>query len=357
MKHIFFTIVGFFCCLAIYAQNPISRDFPTGTLGVTTRTEAIQNMLAIGANITSYSDSVIVFEGNFLVQKCVMNVCRAMFLNGKLFSVSLADTVGLKNSENLVELEKTLKTEFGQTGKDGMDDMMVSFLIYQMQAHADSAVNFDIWSRVDDKTVFFLVKGERGFNMMSMDYEAMIASLTSSIGNALDATGPDYDEANAVKSVAGISFGGTKADVRAQLMRKYGTPFSDNEHEIQYSHISMGGNDYDFATFYFMYNPENKRNEFAAAVFQKSYTSYQEKEASYFFDGVATQYASKYTNENRKKEDHGDKFYTYGKVDKDGYFPIALSLEKSLSKGGDMRMYVIVSYFQYKLASLYNDEI
>lgn len=343
--------------LTILAQKEIKREFPTGTLGVTTRTEAIQNMLATGASIIEFSDSIVTFEGTFPTQECTMNVCRVMFLDNKIFSIMLSDTAGMQHPENYAKLEKGVKADYGQTGKDGMEDLMIGLMILQMKSQADSTAEMDIWSRVDEKTAFLLIKGENGFGMMYLDKDAMFNTMVSKMAETLGATGPDYDEANAVKAVAGITFGGAKTDVRAQLIRKYGTPFSDKEHEIQYSRITIGGNDYDFASFYFTYNPETKRNEFVAAVFQKSYYSFQEEEASHFFDAVTGQYARKYTNESRKKENRGEKFYTYGMVDKDGYYPISVSLEKSLSKGGDMRMYIVVSYFQYKLASLYNDEI
>lgn len=356
MKHVFFTIVGLLLSLSILAQKPIKRDFPIGTLGVATRTEVVQNMLANGASIVNYSDSIIVFEGNFPTAECNMNACLVAFIDGKLFSIALSDTIGIQHPENFANLEKGVKADYGQTGKDGMEDFMVGMMILQMKAQADSTVNVDIWSRVDDKTIFFLSKGEHTFGIIYIDRDAMISRFASTMAETKGGVGSDYDESNAVKSVAGINFGGAKTDVRAQLLRKFGSPINENEHEITFSNVVVGDQNYDIAIFSFAYNKETKRQEFVSANFQRSFYSWEDDVACATFDAVASMYARKYTNENKKKDDPKEKFYVYGMLE-DDYFPIGISLEKSVSRGGDMRWYVVVNYFAYKRANLYDDEI
>lgn len=356
MKHLFLTIVGLLLSISVFAQKPIKREFPIGTLGVTTRAEVIQNMLAAGASITNYSDSIVVFVGSFPTAECNMNACQAMFLNDKLFSISLSDTIGIQHPENYANLEKGVKTAYGQTGKDGMEDFMIGMMIVQMKTQADSTINMDVWSRVDDKTAILLIKGDYGFGVMYIDRDAMISRIASAMVETMGASGPDYDEVNAVKSVAGINFGGAKTDVRAKLISKFGSPVREDEHEIIFSEVVVGGQNYDIAIFSFSYNSVTKRQEFVSANFQRSFYSWEDDEARATFNAVASIYARKYTNETKKTDSPSEKFYVYGMLE-DGYYPISISFEKSVSRGGDMRWYVVVNYFAHKCANLYDDEI
>ena len=76
------------------------------------------------------------------------------------------------------------------------------------------------------------------------------------------------------------------------------------------------------------------------------------------FEGVKSQYERRYTNFKVIKDEYEEKLAICGAyIDGYDYPPIVISFEKSLSKGGDIMYYVIVSYYGMRTDNIYDDEI
>lgn len=354
MKRQLTLLICVLLALPIFAASVIQRDFLGCSLGNTTRAEYIQNMLKIGGQLVEYNEAGVSFDGDFEILGHHMSICSAIFMNDTLMTIaffdSISDPIKVSNFKN------TIKAQYAGVKKSGTDDFVVNMTIDTIMNQLNLAPE-QIWSKVDDKSAIILLEGRHNIGVMYLDSWRLLGEVISSMSKKLsDLAGPDFDEANAVNSVAGITFGAAKADVLPQLIRKFGSPLEENEHEIKFSNAVIGGIQYNIVIFSFAYNNATKRQEFISASFQRSFNSWEDDVARASFTNVVSTYARKYTNENKKRDNYNDKLYLYGKID-NGYYPISISLQKSVSRGGEMRWYVVVDYFLHKTAHLYDDEI
>lgn len=171
----------------------------------------------------------------------------------------------------------------------------------------------------------------------------------------------DYDEANAVTSVAGCRFG-TEANATKNFFdRKFKESYIFDDYCAKYSDVYFIGILFDNMNVHFKYNKETNQREFCAIDFQKYYQTWDYDAAKSRFDAIRNIFSNKYTNERyMDSDDSKDIICYYGMIDKnydDAILPIRLSLEKSYSKGGDLYYYVVVSYYIFNTLNQYDDEI
>ena len=76
------------------------------------------------------------------------------------------------------------------------------------------------------------------------------------------------------------------------------------------------------------------------------------------YEGVISQFKRKYSNFKVRQDEVDDKMCTCGAyVDGYDYPPIIITFQKSLSKGGDIMYYVMVTYYEMRRSNMYDDEI
>lgn len=346
------------------AETMLPRHLGGNILGKTTRSMVVQRMTSQGAKLSDYDEAKLVYDGAFDLNGYTMNRLAMGFANDTLTRVTYVDTLINEHHEKW-QAFKDRQCSMYAGAKKAEDDFLANLLSDTLAAQ-EGIEKEAIWGRVDGKTIMFLYDAngegiitildlERLWNMFfatltEEQIEELAKELAKMEGDA------DYDEANKVTAVAGCKFGAAKTDVRTQLIKKFGNPTSEDEHEMFYKKVTIGGQLYDMAIFYFMYNPATKRQEFVAASLQQSYYEWEDEKAREQFSITSSQYGRKYTNENKKTDKYNEKNYLYGMLE-DDYYPICVSMEKSLTKGGDMRWFVVVNYFTHKLVSLYDDEI
>lgn len=337
---------------SVFADNVIQTDFFGNKLGGTSRADFLMKMSLLGAKVTDYNDAAISFSGDFELNDYHFSTLNAVFLKDTLCSVMFLDSVLIDKILPASNFKASLKSKYQSIAKTAKDDFLMTMMVdsLQRQSELDST---QIWSRVDDKTAVILLDGDTGFGVMYIDQIAMWSQMVDAFADAFGGVGPDFDEANAVKGVAGVKFGDDIATVRKAISPKAKMLIDSDSHTLMYRDIKVGGMTYDFGTFYFA-----QGKGLVAVNFQDAFYSWKKEEAMMAYEGVISSYQRKYSNLKVVKDDTDDKLATCGAYDKDyDYPPIVISLNKSLSKGGDIMYYVMVSYYEMKRSTLFDDEI
>ena len=126
-----------------------------------------------------------------------------------------------------------------------------------------------------------------------------------------------------------------------------------DSHTLTYYKTKIGGSTYDFATFYFM-----QGKGLVSVNLQNAFYSWKKEEAEMAYEGIISQFKRRYSNFQVRQDERDEKMCTCGAyIDGYDYPPIIITFQKSLSKGGDIMYYVMVSYYEMRKANLYDDEI
>lgn len=173
---------------------------------------------------------------------------------------------------------------------------------------------------------------------------------------------PVNDSVVAVKSVAGCNFGDDKSAVLTKLTARFGKrPYENTNNVLGFDGVEIGGRKYDYVEFFFKYNSMSGRSELVSAQFQKRFFTFEEEAAKAWYGNVVGQYARKYTNLH-SSEDQGDFMAstcgaTYIASTGEARFPIIITCEKTVSRGGEMYYFVLVNYFMETRNNMYDDDI
>lgn len=179
--------------------------------------------------------------------------------------------------------------------------------------------------------------------------EAYIRQLLTKVYESL----PDYAEENRVYGVAGVKFGDDRETVRRAIALKSEELSDSDSHSLCFYKTRIGGTTYDFATFYFV-----QGKGLISVHLQMPFSVWKREEAIMSYENIVAQYRRKYSNFKVITDKEEDKLCTCGAyIDGYNYPPISIWFEKSLSEGGDIMYYVIVSYYEGRRANLYDDEI
>lgn len=166
---------------------------------------------------------------------------------------------------------------------------------------------------------------------------------------------PHYDEVNRVKSVAGCEFGDSRKNVMDKFRPRAVDLISEDAQSATYSDIRIGGQYFKLGNLYFI------NGKFVSCKFQTNFNTWRKDEAIATYKSLCSTYDNKYTNAVHANDDNENMRSYYGMVQSDykdaKIPPIIITMEKGVSRGGDMYYFVTVSYFELRLLHLYDDEI
>ncbi len=345
-----FTLVS---ALAIFAETNIQREFLGLTVGKSTASEVQSAMKSRGFELLNTENvsnvgSQFQFKGYYKHQGVEFHTIVTSFLNDTLFVFCAQDSCGEKVTETANVLQKNLEVLYGNLAPADS-----TFLFRFLK---DSADHYGVktWSRMDDHTMIISMQSEEKVTCMYIDqdifYNMMFVGLKQ-MGEAIGSL-PDFSEENKVYGVAGVKFGDDMASVKKVIYPKAEQFLDGDAHNLTYYKVKIGGSTYDYANFLFA------KGKLSSVRLQKVFYSWRKEEALMAFEGVKSQYERRYTNFKVVKDEYDEKLATCGAyIEGYDYPPIVISFEKSLSKGGDIMYYVIVSYYGMRTDNIYDDEI
>lgn len=348
MKRYFLFVFALVSAIALNAETNIQREFLGLTVGKTTVSEVQTIMKSRGfellnnENVSNVS-SQFQFKGYYKHQGVEFHTIVTSFLNDTLFVFCAHDSCGESASEKASVLQKNLEVLYG--------NLIPADSTFLFSFFKDSADHYGVktWSRMDDHTMIISMQSEEKVTCMYIDqdifYSIMYAGLRQ-MGM------PDYSEENRVYGVAGVKFGDDIASVKKVICPKAEHFLDEDAHNLTYYKVKIGGSTYDYANFLFA------KGKLSSVRLQKVFYSWRKEEALMAFEGVKSQYERRYTNFKVIKDEYEEKLAICGAyIDGYDYPPIVISFEKSLSKGGDIMYYVIVSYYGMRTDNIYDDEI
>ncbi len=339
MKHTIILIsVLLTACLAHAQQIP--TEFLGLKMGKTTLAEAIAILEKQG--FTPYGNEL---GGLVLKEKVTIEGIEAdgAFINfdgedGGLALFGLMDSCASDNDAKCQKLVATFQSKY-QKLKD-IPEALIALL-------SESGLDMT-FGKVDleTNTLIYTTANDNGLIMVAYHYNKKACSYVRGL----------FDPANEVTSVSGCKFGDSRSNVSQHLRRRFGAPIKDDDYNMSFANVEIGGTLYDAAFFYFKRNPKTARVEFVSAEFQKQFFITDEEEAKALYGNLVSQYGKKYTNIISDVTDDGMLYSACGSS-KEYPLPILISVGKSLSRGGDMYYYVTVDYFPEAIKDLYDDDI
>ena len=349
MKKVFILVVVTLYTLTCFAEERIQDTFLGCKLGVSTKAEVEKALPSQGLSFESTDSVLYYYNGTYMHEDITFRKIIVQYIEDTLATIVLADSCEqyLDVSQSLIS---KLNGKYGQM-TDALDSDVKQFFFKNFQIE-----DKDIWARTDDETAVVSAAANNKVLCiyMASGFLKRQAQRTASQLMKLLFELPFYNEDYQVHGVAGVKFGEDIATVKKAIGKKYGkySPIQDTN-KLTYTDITIGGTHYNFAVFYF------KEDRGLVSVDMQSYfKTWQKDEAMMALDGIKSQYQNKYPNLITLKEDPDDVMYVCGSFLPDYKLPpISISLEKSLSRGGDIFYYVRVRYYESRLEHLYDDEI
>ena len=332
----------------------IQRTFCGLTLGETTLVESQKTLLLQGFT----QDSMVGDPSILLYNKENIEHCGILFdnlitqgANDTLFSVIFMTNV--EETEINGMLKSMKKALAVNDSMDAKNSFIASFLLDSMLHTIPNIKEVQAW--VDDRTMVILGASDTGILCWYVNYEVILQLFYNifmkTVPEELEQL-PDYAEENKVYGVGGTKFGDSKERVKEVMRTRGNFDYSSDTHSINYKDVKIGGITYQYVTFYF------KNGKLVSVNMQQPFYEWRDTEAKMMYENVSDQYKRKYSNFKELLNDEDDKLSTCGAyIDGYDYKPIHVSLDKSLSKGGDIMYYVIVDYYYNNRSGLYDDDI
>ena len=228
-----------------------------------------------------------------------------------------------------------------------------SSLYYSLLTSSADSLGLKRWGRTDGNALVVTLSNDSMCSCMYFAEGRMREIMVNALFNLYMEFDPNYAEENKVLGVAGVKFGDGRETVRKTIISKADKILESDEHSLKYYKVKIGGMTYDYVTFYF-----SGANGLVSVNIQSSFYSWREEEAKMAYESVMNQYSRKYTNFKVIKDDPEEKVSTCGAfIDGYDYAPIIISLQKLLSRGGDIMYYVQIDYYHARRKSIYDDEI
>lgn len=364
MKRFYLFAMAMFSALSISAETTIQDTFFGCTLGKSTISEVQSAMTSQG--FTLLGDTILfvnpttqtktfeyIYEGDYNHEGHDFHYIDIRFLGDTLSMVLMFDTCTMNCQKQIETLQTNLEREYGHLGTA---DSTVLFSLANIVNVYDKS---NTWSRYDghnivctflSDTIFFCSYTNN--EVIQNFYNVVMDQLLENTIEFLHSDDPNYSEENKVYGVAGVKFGDSRETVRKVIGAKSEKLSDYDSHSLTYYKTQIGGRTYDFATFYF------KQGKLVSAHFQQPFYSWRKEEALMFLEYVKSQYEKRYSNFRTTTDEEDDKFYMCGAyIDRYDYLPISIAFKKSLSKGGDIMYYIIITYYIARVENLYDDEI
>lgn len=345
MKRLFFILAAAVFTISAMAEAAIQNTFMGLKLGKASQTEVQEVLSSQGFKLQNDTAGFFVYKGEWTVEGVPVKNVVTRYMNDTLMLMMFTNACENKCDSLSRIIGTNLEKKYGllQSGDSSAFIKLFSLGIVSL--------DMEQWSRMDNETSFLYAKSDSGYVFVYLAEDYIWNQFAKSFNENAKGTSLDYAEENKVIGVAGVKFGDSRETVKKIISAKSDGVGESDTHQITFYNVKVGGAVYTYAEFYFM---EGKG--LAAVNLSKVFSSWQEEEAKAFYDNAVSQYRRKYTNlvENEKGDYAFCGAYTNDYTD---IPPIVISRKKSLSRGGDMKYYVDVSYFVQRLSGLYNDEI
>ena len=353
-RFLIFSLAAIFAS-SLFAQNVLPQTFLGLTIGKTPKSEVSPILKSQGFELVAQEDvnatiAKYIFSGTYKHEGVEFHTIATSFLSDTLFIFCLQDSCG---ADRVAEVSGTLQTNLEK--KYGRLETADSTLLFMMLKDSADRCGVETWSRMDEHTMLISIKSEAKVTCMYVDWDLYFNMMMKSLMQLSEALNdlPDYKEENKVYGVAGVKFGDDMATVRRVIAAKSDKLTDSDAHTLTYYKTEIGGSTYDFATFYFI-----QGKGLVSVNLQNAFYSWRKEEAEMAYEGIISQFKRKYSNFQVRQDERDEKMCTCGAyIDGYDYPPIIITFQKSLSKGGDIMYYVMVSYYEMRKANLYDDEI
>lgn len=354
MKHYFLLIICAIFTSSLFAENVLPKEFLDLTLGKTSKGEVQSILKSKGFKLIAKEDVnettvQYQFSGIYKHEGVEFHTIIMSFLSDTLFIFCPQDSCGEKVTELSKVLQANLEKKYGT-----LETADSTFLFSVLKDSADH-YGLKTWSRMDEHTMLISMQSDEKISCMYVDRDLYFNIMMKGIMQLSEELNqiPDFSEENKVYGVAGVRFGDDMATVRKVIAPKSDRLSDSDSHTLTYYKTKIGGSTYDFATFYFI-----QSKGLVSVNLQNAFYSWRKEEAEMAYEGVVSQFKRKYSNFKVLQDDRDEKMCTCGAYIKDyDYPPIIITFQKSLSKGGDIMYYVMVTYYEMRKSNLYDDEI
>ena len=354
MKRLIFLIICTSITFSLFAENILPKDFLGLTLGKTSKNEVQSILESKGFELIAKEDvnetgAQYQFRGTYKHEGVEFHTIITSFLSDTLFIFCPQDSCGEKVTELSSILQTNLEKKYGAL--EIADSTLLFFLL------KDSVDHYGVktWSRMDEHTMLISMQSEAKITCMYIDRDLYLNLMKKGLMQLSEAISqlPDYSEENKVYGVGGVKFGDDMVAVRRVIASKSDRLSDSDSHTLTYYKTKIGGSTYDFASFYFI-----QGKGLVSVTLQNAFYSWRKEEAEMAYEGVISQFKRKYSNFKVRQDEVDDKMCTCGAyVDGYDYPPIIITFRKSLSKGGDIMYYVMVTYYEMRRSNMYDDEI
>lgn len=345
MKRLLLIFIMASIAVGMIAKNAIQDTFMGLKLGKSSQVE-VQNVLSSqGFELQTDTGGFYLYHGNWQIEGVPVENVITRFLEDTLMMMVFAHACDYKCDSLIHTIDANVEEKYGLL-QSGDSSVFIKLFSLGMVA-----LDMEQWSRMDEETSFMYAKSDSEYVFVYLAENFIWNRLFKSVSDIAKESTPDYAEENKVVGVAGVKFGDSRESVRSTILTKSEDIIESDSHHITFSKVKVGGLIYTYANFYFI---EGKG--LVSVNLAKAFSSWQEEEAKMFYKSVIAQYERKYTN--FKENDAGDyAFCGAYTTDYTNLLPIVIYRKKSLSRGGDIKYYVEVSYFIERLSGLYDDEI
>ena len=350
MKKELFILTAIFLSCSVFAKIP--RTYLGLKIGETNHKECVSILKNAGFSIFD-NDTIVVFTKDTIANNIPMKLGGAGFINDKLLYLIFGDTCLTDENCQLREQKfDALTDKYSRLKKD-----TANFLLKAIANRFDTIGSFE--ARTDDELSVIYKTTDKGRVLGIMDSQQLFIEMYTAFLKSYS------DSINMVTSVGGCDFGVSSSEAIAHFNRRFGkTPSQKDTYSVMYHDVSFGGSYFDSFFLYFEYNKEKEIYEFVSINAQKSYEDYSfnREKARMSYESIKSKYDEKYTNGFSKSNFSDDimELSIYGSrddKDPDELQPIVVTLERGLSRGGEIRYYVIVNYYQDKRHKEYMDDI
>ncbi len=350
-----------FILLAILLNSPIFAQIKSSYLGMNLGETSKKEGTAILQNegfevFPSTKDSTVIFIKDTIIGDISMKRGIASFIDNKLCYVIFVDSCISPTDCKLIENRYNSLTKQYKVLKNDSASLVVKALKetisdgYELEARSDDRYTV-VYALSGDKYMFGIIDSDLFFITIYNIFMETLKQFSDSI--------------NMVTAVGGCDFGVSYSEAIAHFNHRFGkTPVDKKQTKVTYLNAYFGGTNFDALSLYFAYNKESKRYEFVSLDAQISYADYYRnlEKARMEYNHIKEKYDSKYTNGKSSSNIDNEilEISTYGTRDdgdSDKLQPILVYLKRGLSVGGDIRYYVIVSYYQDRQTKAYMDDL
>lgn len=360
MKKSVVIIALFFIIVQVFGQMKIERSYCGLTIGKTTKLETLSLIECSRDSMIPFpvcvDENSFVYRGIFTVDGFDFSYIVAHYSNDTLYKLDFEECCRNANIKDVIKTFMKTELEKYSVLKDQFDSefSMDSFYI---------EYDFPIPINKTDDDTYISILGNDYFVSYTVEDKAISDRISSEFVNKINSSfDANYSGENRVIGVGGLTFGESKETAMQKFLER-GTLLESLDYESSYKKVSVGGVIYDYAVLYFSSENNNNNNQrkLISVTLQKLYPLYQFDLALQMYQSICDTYQQKYTNGKELLNQKDSRMSGYGMLSADyaegKLYPIGITLQKSMSKGGSQYYYVTVSYFIDKIATIHNDDI